>query len=270
MFYFQSSIQKQREGNAVLRWISLLLITLVLLAGCTSNGGDDDGNDDSDTQTSIDPLEILTEASDNIRAADTFRLDVLHSGADYFANIRLDPSTDISLQVAFRRAVAQYVAPNELQARVRVFGGTAIEVDVYAMGAEQWIRFSGLDWIQEEFAEGFNPEVLIAEDTGFEAALSALNELHYVGEATLDTGDDVYHITGTAEGINVSALLVGLIDIEGLVTVDVFISRDEPRYPLRLVIVQNDTVTEQSPDPTTWTIELYDINAESEIDRPQR
>ena len=254
----------------MLRWISLLLITLVLLAGCTSNGGDDDNDDDSDTQTSIDPLEILTEASDNIRAADTFRLDVVHAGADYFANIRLDPNTDISLQVAIRRAVAQYVAPNELQARVRVFGGTAIEVDVYALGDEQWLRFSSLEWTPDNFAEGFNPEVLIAEGTGFDAALAALNDLRYVGEATLDTGEEVYELAGTADGIDVSALLVGLIDMEGLVTVDVFISRDEPRYPHRIIIVQADTAGEESLDPTTWTIDIYDINAESEIDRPQR
>lgn len=250
----------------MLRWMSLILILMVALVGCTSNN-DDDNNAETTLEVEIDPVALLTEASDNIRASSTFRLEVVHSGADYFASITMQPG-DISLSVAFRRAIAQYVAPNQIQGRVRVVAGATLEVDVYAQGEDQWLRFPMTDWIQDDFASDFNPEVLIAEDTGFQAALSALRALEYLGETTLDTGQVVHHLRGLADGADVTDLLVGLIEATGEVNVDVFISRDQPRYPVRLIIVQPDTITETTPDPTTWTIDVFDINAEPDIEVP--
>lgn len=251
------------------RWLSFMLILMVVLVGCTSNGDDDNvtATEAITESSSIDPLDILTQASDNIRSADTFRLEIIHSGADYFANITMQPG-DISLSVAFRRALAQYVAPNQLQGRVRVVAGAAVEVDVYAQGTDQWLRFPMTDWIHDDFAGEFDPQVLIAEDTGFHAALSALRELEYVEETTLDTGDRVHHLHGLAEGRIVTDLLVGLIEATGEVAVDVFINRDAPHYPVRLIVVQFDTITEQTPDPTTWTIDIFDINGEPDIEIP--
>lgn len=250
------------------RWLSFMLILMVVLVGCTS--GNDDGDDSTSEAeaSSVDAFDLLTQASDNIRTADTFRLEIIHSGADYFANITMQPG-DISLSVAFRRALAQYIAPNILQGRVRVVAGAAIEVDVYAEGTDQWLRFPMTDWIHDDFASDFDPEVLIAEDTGFHAALSALRELEYIEETTLDTGDRVHHIRGIANGSIVTDLLVGLIEATGEVTVNVFISKDEPRYPLRLIVIQPDTITEETPDPTTWTIDIFDINDEPDIEVPE-
>ena len=53
------------------------------------------------------------------------------------------------------------------------------------------------------FAPGFNPESLIAEDTGIEAALKSLIDLSYVGETQLENGADVYHLAATANGPDV-------------------------------------------------------------------
>ncbi len=69
-------------------------------------------------------------------------------------------------------------------------------------------------------------------------------------------------------GSEVTVLTFGLIAGDADVLVDIYI-RTEDSYPEQLVIVQPDTVTENEPDPTTWTVELYDYNSdEFVIDTP--
>jgi hypothetical protein len=38
--------------------------------------------------------------------------------------------------------------------------------------------------------------------------------------------------------------------------------------PVRFVIVQPDTASEGEPTPTTWTVDVYDVNSEPELDAP--
>lgn len=241
-----------------MRWWILLMALALILAGCGS-GGDDSEED-------IDPFALLGEAATNIRAAETFRLDVRQSGAEYNIFILLDGEEQ---EVAFRRAIAQYVSPDRVQGTVRVIAGGVlpVDVDIFSYGFDQWVRFVGTNWIDEDFAPGFNPQTLIAEDTGFQAALAALTELDYEGIETLEDGTSVYHIAGIAEGDAVTSLLVGMIEAEGLVPVDVYIDR-ENRLPVRLIITQLETITEDEDDPTTWTIDVYDVGDEPELTPP--
>jgi len=236
----------------------LLMVCLgIFVAGCT-------GGDDGDEQPP-DPVALLTEAADNIRSAETFRLDVTQSGAEYPILIELNGA---DTQVTFRRAQAQYVAPDLMQGSVRVVtGGVTIDIGIFSRGADQWVQILGTNWIKAFFAPGFNPETLIAADTGFQAALSSLTALSYIGEETLDDGSSVYHLSGTAEGPAVSALLVDLIEAEGAVGVEVYIDRTT-RYPVRLMISQPETITETQPDPTTWTIDVFDIDAPAQLNPP--
>jgi len=243
------------------RIISLMLIMLLVLAGC--NGG---GDDNSEEQTDIDPLELLTTASDNIRSAETFRLDVMHGGLDYFVTILLNGQTPTD--VAFRRAQAQYVRPDEVQGTVRVVAGIVpVDVDIYANNTQQWVRFVGTDWLLDDFAPGFSAETLIAEDSGFEAALSALTDLTYDGAESLEDGTPVYHLDGTADGASVTALLVGMIEAEGEVPVDVYIHREE-LYPVRIVITQFELDENGDEGIITWTIDVFDVNDPPDIDVP--
>jgi hypothetical protein len=171
--------------------------------------------------------------------------------------------------VAFRRALAQYVADQELGAEVSILmSGAAFQLDVYARGFNQWFRLEGVPvWVRADFAPGFNPQTLIAEDTGFQAALSALEELEYIGTDSLEDGTDVYHLSGLAEGRVVTSLLVGMIEAGPIVEVEVYVDRDTG-YPARLVIRQPETVTEDEPVPTTWTLDVYDVNAEPDLNKP--
>jgi len=250
------------EGLTVLRLICLIAL-VTLLAACGGNVADP-------TPVPTDPLALITEAAINIRSADTFRIDVSQEGPNYYLY------TDFG-RVTFRRVIGQYVAPREMQANISVLAlGLALEINVYARGADQW--FSGLmtgnNWVNTPFAPGFNPETLIAQDTGFQSALTALIELDYVGEETLENGDPVYHITSRAQGEQVSALLAGLIPTVGEVGVDVYIHR-ETRYPVRFVIVAENDPNAATPEPdeeaepVRWIIDLYDINAESELTPPE-
>jgi hypothetical protein len=248
-----STVKPLWKDTLVLRLV--LIAALVALAAC--NG--------SPTEPPPDPLELLAQAASNIRGMETFRMSVDLSGADYFIE------TDFG-SVAFRRAVAQYIAPNVMQATVRVLlGSVPLDVDVFSRGENQWFRagvWTGGDWVNATFAPGFNPEALIAQESGFQAALNSLIDLERVGVAELEDGTPVHHLRALAAGEDVSALMVGLIYAAGNVNVDVYIHQDEV-YPVRFVIVQPDTATEATPEPTTWTVDVYDLNAEPDIDDPE-
>lgn len=217
------------------------------------------------TETPSDPIELIAEAAANIRAADTFRMAVERTGAPY------NVDTGLGL-VSFRRAVAQYVAPDTLQATVSLTAaGITAEVDIFSKGTNQWFRnvvLTGGSWLNAPFAAGFNPQVLIAEETGFEAAFRAVRELSYIGQETLEDGTPVHHVAGVAEGHDVSALLAGLIEASGPTLVDVYVHR-ETRLPVRFVIVQPETASDTEPNPTRWTVDVYDFNAPAQLDDPE-
>lgn len=247
------------------RLFPVFVALMLMLVACGS--GDSDANAEAEaTSPGDDPLSLLTTAALNIRSAETFRLDVQQSGADYDVLITLNNQVT---SVAFRRAVAQYVTPDIVQGTVRVVAGIVpVDVDIFSRGFAQWVRFVGTNWIREDFAPGFNAETLIAQDTGFQAALAALTELNNQGETSLEDGTGVYHLSGIADGEAVTSLLVGMIEAQGMIPVDVYIDRDE-LYPARIVIHQLDTATDEEPEGTTWTIDVYDINAAQEIDPPE-
>lgn len=246
----------------MLRLLTMIsLAAFVLLASCTGNA----------TPTPpLEPLALVTEAAENIRAAETFRISVTQDGPDYML------PTEYGTAV-FRSATAQFVSPREMQANVRVIAaGLPIQIDVFSRGADQWYRaiWTGNQWLNQPFQEGFNPETLVSEEAGFQSALDALLELNYVGETALESGAQVYHLTATANGPDVSALLGGLIEPVGEVIVDVYIER-ETRQPVRFVIQEFNSPYAATPEageedePVVWTIDLYDIDAPPELDPPE-
>lgn len=211
------------------------------------------------------PRALITEAADNIRASDTFRMEVLSSGAPY------PVYTDFGADVFFRQAKIQYVSPDTMQGSVRlVVAGIPADVDIFSRGDDQWYRntiLTGSRWANQPFAPGFNPQVLIADDAGFQAALDSLIDLQYNGETALEDGSAVFHLKGTADGADISALLAGIIAVEGNAEVDVYIDQEQ-RIPVRFVIRLPQTVSETEPEPTTWTVDVYDVNAAPELDEP--
>ena len=234
----------------------LLIVALALwLAACTGA---------ATQEPPADPLQLVDQAAQHIRESQSFRMSVIRTGAAYFV------STDLG-DVDFSKATAQYVAPDTLEATVRVIAaGLPTDVDIFSRGPDQWFRHPVLTadkWLNAPFAEGFNPELIISEDTGFQTALRALIDLSFVGDENLEDGTPVFHLKATAKGEDISALLANIVVVTGQVQVDVYIDQ-QTIMPVRFVIIQPDTVTDTQPDPTTWTVDIYDVNAEPQLDPP--
>lgn len=239
------------------RLAAIIGCMIAIVAGCTPA---------PEPTAPPDPTALVTEAAINIRGSETFRMQVERTGAPYFVQ------TDLG-NVAFRRAVAQYIAPAIMQASVRlVAAGLTADVDIFSRGDDQWYRhtlLTGNRWFNAPFAEGFNPQTLISEDAGFQAALGSLIDLRYIGAESLEDGTPVHHLAGEADGADVSALMVGMIEARGDVTVQVFIDR-ERLIPVRFIIVQPETISPDEPVPTTWTVDIFDVNAEATLqDAPE-
>lgn len=242
-----------------LAWYVIFIV--LLAAGCDGSAGS------SSAPPTLAPADLLAQAGSNMRAASTLRVAVDRAGGDYFFE------TDFGV-VLFNALRGQYVAPDVIQASARVLlGKLPLDVDIFARGADQWIRgvFTNMEWQRAILAEGFDPQTLIADaDSGLQAALKALRNVTLVGETTLEDGTAAYHLSSAADGANVSALIVNIVQMSGEVTVDVFIDRAR-LLPLRFVIVQPPAgeQTTGTPGPTTWTIEFYDFDAEPELTGPE-
>jgi hypothetical protein len=246
------------KGAMLSRLIAILMITLSLtLAGCDT-GGDDE------IPPPEDPRALLEDSASLMQEADTFRLEVTVEGAPF--NFLIDLG-DGEQDVRFNRAIGQFVNPGEVEATVSVNAGATFDIAIYADGPEQWFRAPLIGWINSDFASGFDPSRIIKEGGGFEAAVAALREIVYEGISTVD-GIGTFHFSGIATGSGLTDLLVGLLEIQGDVPVDVYINR-ENSYPVRLIIRVPETETDQEPEGTQWVVDVFDINEPDEISRPE-
>jgi hypothetical protein len=240
-----------KEASIVRRlWLPLILFTL--LAACTAA---------PTPEAPPDPVQLMNEATSNVLGVNTLKIIVDRSGADYIM------VTDIGNAV-FNRIEAQYVAPATLQAQARVvLSGIPAQIEIFAQDEEQWWRLVGTEWQNMVFLPGFNPRALLQQEgRGLRAAFAALDNVTYQGITTLDDGSSVYHLTATADGAEISWLMLYLVQITGQTTVDAYIDTTT-RLPLRFVIVQPDTATEEI-GPTTWNMEFYDFDTEAALDVP--
>lgn len=210
-----------------------------------------------------DPLALVTEAGRHIQEANSFAVTIARSGAPVFI--------DSAGTIEFLRASGHYVAPDRVQARVRVLvAGIAGDIDVITIGDEQFYRhtvLTGGRWINAEFSPGFNAEALVRSDSGLVRAMAAIKDLRMAGMENLN-GVNTWHLAGTAVGSEVAALTIGLIPARADVQVDLYIRAADHR-PERLVIVQPDTANAEEPEPSTWTVEIFDYNGDHRVDRPE-
>ncbi|KXK51304.1 MAG: major facilitator superfamily protein [Chloroflexi bacterium OLB13] len=246
------------KGYYVRKLLVLVLAAVGILVGCQPQ----------QVTPPEDPMSLLQRAADAVRSAQTFRLYVEQTGDDYVIPIVLGGGV---VNVQFRFARAQYVHPDTLQASVRIvtesFPRIAMDVEVFSISTDQWFRVSQLDWVNEDFAPGFNPVALIAEDSGFQAALTSLVDLDYLGRTILENGMQVHHLRGVASGPKVSALVVGLLNIQGLLPLEVFLDADTG-FPARLILELPGTAPTAADEPTRWTINVYDINQPVDVVPP--
>jgi hypothetical protein len=232
---------------AALAWVA----TLLILTGCAGSA----------STPTPEPLALLEAAATYIREAQSLAVTIERTGAPVYI--------DTQGLINFLRASGYYVAPDRVQARVRVlFAGLASDIDVIAIGNDQYYRHSiltGGQWINAQFSPGFNAENLVRSESGLSRAMSAISDLELLGVEDVD-GIAMWHLNGTAVGSEVAALTFDLIPAEADVLVDLYIRADDG-HAARMVIVQPDTATEDQT-ASTWTVEIYDYNGSYSIEAP--
>lgn len=244
----------------MLRVVTLLLVMILLLAACAPG-------EEATTEEPIDAQAMLMDVVIELRELETFRLLLVQEGAIYNFYVKLDDSGENTVRASLRRGEAQFLAPDIFYATVNLrVEGLPLSMILYAEGDDQWFRLPSSPWFHSAFAEDFDASALIRENSGFQQALVELKSLEYIGPENLDDGTETYHIRGVAGGANITDLLFGLLETEDDVVVDVYVGK-ESGLPELLFVTQPETATEDT-DPTRWRIEMYDINAEPEIEYP--
>lgn len=230
----------------------IALCLVILIAGCSG----------AQTEAPPDPAALMTQATSNVMQIGALRMIVERTGADYVMQ------TDIGNAI-FNRIEAQYVAPNKIQATANVtLNGLPVEIEIFARDDDQWWRVIGTPWLKTTFLQGFNPRSLMQdEDRGLRAALKALENIQFIGNEQMEDGTAVYHLRSTADGAVVSWLMLYLVQMTGQVEVNAYIDQAQT-LPAKFIIVQPETATE-SEEATIWTMELYDFNANIQLDEPQ-
>lgn len=233
----------------------LALICLVLVA-CNAPAA---------TPTSPpDPRALLNAAAADIQAVTSLRFKLQLTGAPAF----IDDNNVIS----FNSADGVYVAPDKVSAKVSaaVFG-VAGQIEIVTVGNDQYMKhivLTGNRWLNMQFSPGFNADQLIRGDLGIKYALNALTDLTYHGVVDL-FGTPVHHISGKASVADISAVTVNLIRGTGTANADIYLNAANGRVE-RIVLVQPETVSDRHPEPTTWTMELFDYNNRSiNVEVPQ-
>jgi hypothetical protein len=238
----------------------LLAILLTVLMGCGPAA-------DTPTPTPPSPETLLEQAIDNIRNAESFAMNVEQGGAPFPFIFQLRANDD-PFRTVMRRADAHFVAPDQLHAsaRMRVENAPPISLQLYVNGFTQWLKPPLFGWTQYEYAPGFNPRLLMGEESGFNSALSRLNRIDFLGQEQR-FGEAVYHVRGEASGQVVNDLLFGLLIInEDIAIVDVYIEV-ATRFPSELLLTLPDTATDERED-TFWRIELFNFNEPQEFETP--
>lgn len=224
------------------RWAILLL--LIVLAGC--------GAPSAITPTPPNARALIDKAAAEVQNVSALRFKLQLTGAPAFI--------DNANLISFVAADGSYIAPDKVNGKVSAaVAGVPGQIDIVAVGNDQFMKhilLTGNRWLKQQFSPGFNADTLIRGEQGIKFALDRMQNVEVVGTKDL-FGTQMWHITGTAPVADISAVTVGLIRGTGTAKADIYINVQTGRVE-QIVLVQPETITPQTPDPTTWTLELFD------------
>lgn len=242
----------------MLRFISILIATVVLLTACSSP--------QPDATLTEDPTELLRQGVEVLRTSESFQLSIDQGGVPYRFVFQIG-SSQSPFTTTLERADGTYAAPGMLDAQMRMrFQGVPINVDIFANDEGQWIRGLNLPWQRFEWAPGFNPAEIMADGEGFDYALGSVRNAAYLGEVNR-FGVPMYHIRGEADGDVINELLFGVLEIvQDLAIVDVYL-RQDTLLTAEMVMTLPNTAEGELED-TFWRIEIFDRNEPVDIDLP--
>lgn len=201
---------------------------------------------------------VLENSTAYMRSLDGFSFRLARTGAPVF----VDPTG----VVTFREAAGSFVAPDRVQATVKVIAPAIVaEVSIIGIGDEEWETniFSG-EWVLVPPEYAFQPGVLFDPEAGIQQALvSHLTDLQVVDIAELEEvpGLSFYHLRGMMDGAKVHDLTFGLIDAQPL-EIELWISPGD--FALHRAIIA-DPANESAEEGTIWQFDFWDFGSTIEI-----
>ncbi len=234
------------------RFSVLVLVLVWLLRGC--------GSEPVPTATPTpDPQAIAARAGAAMSAVDSLHFTFQRDGAPVFV--------DAEESLAFRSAEGDYLAPDRMQATVKILaGGFVAEVQVISIGEQQWMTnlLTGR-WDEMPAGWGLDPAAFFDSEAGIPHLMA--NDLvisRFEGPAEVeDLGGNYWHLSGEVGGEQVALMSGGLIPAENVV-LDAWIDAETDLiHHVHLLLPDSDP-----QEPTEWSIEFSDFGQPVEIQAP--
>lgn len=204
------------------------------------------------------PEEIVRRSAVRMQTMRAFHFLIERSGAPAF----LDAENTLS----FRRAEGVFVAPDRVQATLRIIApGLVTEINVISLGPAQWeTNLLTGEWQQLPPDWGFNPGILFDPEAGIQSALiEDLSEVSLGGEVELEEvpGLRLYGLSAHLAGDRLHRVSYGMI---GPDPVDVQLWIAPETFELHRMILVEAGVEED----TVWQIDFWDFDQVADITPP--
>ena len=205
--------------------------------------------------------DILASAVKRTAQLESFAFSMVREGTRAY----FDPEETI----AFRRVEGVFVAPDVVQAMVRVITpGMVSEFQILSLGNQQW--FTNLvtgAWEPAPADWGFNPVTLFEPESGMAFVLEAdiidpvLQDIVALDELP---GRDLYYIVADLRRDHIYWMSYGLIASENI-RVELWI---EPRtFEIHRIVITEHLPNET--EPRIWRLDFWDFNRLVEITAPE-
>jgi hypothetical protein len=243
----QGHTARKRRGHA--RWLGpagvILLALLALLGpGCRRDAA----------EPAVDPADLVQAAADRLEQVESFHFVLTHESG----------GTPILQGMLLTRAEGDLARPGQMKAQLSVEAmGAALQLQFIAIGDDAWLSnpFNPAQWQPL-------PDVTAADVLDLEAlpqVLRQVKDARLVAKEQLD-GAPSYHLQGTLDSADLVALVPSGAEPGLVVTVDLWISTDDPL--VRRVIVSG-ALRSAEPATMTRTLELSGFDTPVSIAPPQ-
>jgi hypothetical protein len=197
--------------------------------------------------------EILSKAGDSVLAMKSARFSILREGESAMINAETG--------MAFLEASGEYQAPDRARATCKVTLLSAVlEIEMYWLPDGNYMSNPLTGQLMPAPAGlGINIATLFSPE-GIPAVLkTGIQNTQRVGDETIEDVPSI-HIRGEADGAVLGPLMAGALQSGTLYPVDAWVAKADWNL-VRFHIAE--------PDGSGWLIDLYDINADIQVQLPQ-
>jgi len=201
-------------------------------------------------------VELLARASRRLAETETVRFDLSVDG---------ETALDAAGTILLREAEGELQRPDRVRAsfQAQVLGQN-VTLQLITIGAQTWTTdlLTG-EWqtAPEEFA--YRPSVLFDDQEGIGPVMSSVDQAELLGDDEID-GREAHRVRAVVEESVIGPLTYETM-VGSPVTVDLWIDRETDdllRAELR------EPPSAEKPNPTTWTLDLYDHGEDLSIEAP--